>query len=475
MNQRLNPPLPILVVDDEQGVLASIKITLRQAGLNNLILCPESTRVLEIVSRQPVEAVFLDLYMPKVQGTDILEHLVRDHPEVPVIVVTGAVDVETAVECMKMGAFDYLTKPVEPGPLVAAANRALKLRELKRENQALRQRLSALQEARPRAFRHMVTDDAAMLSLFRYLEAVAPSSQPVLITGETGVGKELVARALHELSGRQGELVIVNVAGLEDQVFSDTLFGHVRGAFTGADQARGGMIRKAAGGTLVLDEIGDLAPASQVKLLRLLQNREYLPLGQDQVQTTDARIVATTNRDLWDLQGRGVFRQDLHYRLRTHHVHVPPLRQRPADIPLLLDHFLGQAARALGKKRPSPPPGLVELLRSHPFPGNVRELKSLVFDAVSRHNGKTLSLKLFQDYLAQERPGARGQETYPAAPGPQGEGEAGVIFPPGPLPTLKEMADLLVQEAMRRAGGKQSLAARMLGISPPALSKRLKK
>ncbi len=472
MNPKLNPPVPILVVDDEEGVLASIRITLRQAGLNNLILCRESTQVLDIVSRHAVEAIFLDLYMPQVQGTEILEHLVRDFPEVPVIVVTGAVDVETAVQCMKMGAFDYLTKPVEPGPLVAAVNRALKLRELKRENQALRRKLSAAAAARPRALREIVTDDAAMLSLFRYLEAVAPGSQPVLITGETGVGKELMARALHALSGRRGELVIVNVAGLDEQVFADTLFGHVRGAFTGAERTRAGMIRQAAGGTLVLDEIGDLTPGSQVKLLRLLQNGEFLPLGQDQVQTSDARIVATTNRDLWELQNQGAFRQDLHYRLRTHHVHVPPLRQRPDDIPLLVDHFLEQAARAQGKKRPTPPPELYDLLRSHAFPGNVRELKSLIFDAVSQHQGKVLSLRVFQDYL--ERAQAQREPGLPN-PNPGGPGQAKVVFPAGELPTLKEVADLLVQEAMRRAGGKQSLAARMLGISPPALSKRLRK
>ncbi len=471
MKAKLNPPGPILVVDDEEGVLASIKITLRQAGLNHLILCRESSQVLDIVSRHPVEAIFLDLYMPRVQGTEILEHLVRDFPQVPVIVVTGAVDVETAVQCMKMGAFDYLTKPVEPGPLVAAANRALKLRELKRENLDLRRKLSAAAAARPRALREIVTDDAAMLSLFRYLEAVAPSSQPVLITGETGVGKELMARALHALSGRRGELVIVNVAGLDDQVFADTLFGHLRGAFTGADRTRAGVIRQAAGGTLVLDEIGDLTPGSQVKLLRLLQNGEFLPLGQDQVQTSDARIVATTNRDLWELQSQGVFRQDLHYRLRTHHVQVPPLRRRPDDIPLLVDHFLDQAARTQGKRRPTPPPRLYQLLRAHPFPGNVRELKSLVFDAVSRNQGDTLSLELFQDYLKREqRQGRVG--------GPPGRGDPGgpkVVFPADDLPTLKEVADLLVQEAMRRAGGKQSRAARMLGISAPALSKRLRR
>jgi DNA-binding NtrC family response regulator len=358
--------------------------------------------------------------------------------------------------------------------------RALQLRQLRRENLALHRKLAASRASRPEAFRAIVTDDPAMLSIFRYVEAIAPSSQPVLITGETGVGKELVARAIHELSGRQGELVIVNVAGLEDQVFSDTLFGHVRGAFTGAERPRPGLIRKASGGTLVLDEIGDLTPASQVKLLRLAQNGEYLPLGQDEIQTSDARIVATTNRNLWDLQAQGSFRKDLHYRLRTHHIHLPPLRERPDDIPLLVDHFLEEAARSLDKPRPTPPPQLYDLLRGYSFPGNVRELKSLIFDAVSRHSGGKLSLQPFVEYLdknstcttlASESHSGR----YPAAQGPSADpGQAKVVFP-GELPTIKEVVDLLVQEAMRRAGGKQSLAARMLGISPPALSKRLRK
>ncbi len=467
MTRTLVPAHPILVVDDEPGVLTSIKITLRQAGLNHVLLCQDSTQALQMAAGREVAAVLLDLYMPRVPGEEILQRLSADFPAIPVIVVTGAVDVETAVECMKLGAFDYITKPVEPGPLVAAVNRALRFKDLQMENLSLRQQLLEGSASRHPAFERIITNDPGMLAIFRYLEAIAPSRQPVLITGETGVGKELAAEALYRLSQCPGELVIVNVAGLDDQVFSDTLFGHLRGAFTGADRSRRGMVKKAAGGTLVLDEIGDLPAASQVKLLRLLQNGEYQALGQDEVQSADVRIVATTNRDLRQMQNSGDFRTDLHYRLLTHHVHLPPLRERPGDIALLVDHFLEQSCRELGKRRPRVPPESLELLAAHRFPGNVRELRSLIHDAVSRNNSAVLSPGLLRDHLGD------GQAPRRPDPGPATAGDQ-MVFP-DELPTIKEATDMLVAEALRRSGGKQSEAARLLGISPPALSKRLKK
>lgn len=214
-----------------------------------------------------------------------------------------------------------------------------------------------------------------MRRIFRYMEAVAASDQPVLVTGETGVGKEMVVRALHDASHRKGQFIAVNVAGLDDQAFSDTLFGHTRGAFTGADQAREGLVAKAAGGTLFLDEIGDLQLPSQIKLLRLLQEREYYPLGSDNGKKSDARIVVATNRDLKQMMEGNSFRSDLYYRLKTHRIQVPPLRDRLEDMPLLVNHFLDEAAAAIGKSRPVTPVELNGYLAAYSFPGNIRELK----------------------------------------------------------------------------------------------------
>lgn len=317
-------------------------------------------------------------------------------------------------------------------------------------------------------FADIITNNEEMLSIFQYIKSSAQTSQSVLITGETGVGKELVAKAIHKQSGRTGNFVAVNVAGLDDNVFSDTLFGHEKGAFTGADRKRGGQVEQAAGGTLFLDEIGDLSSTSQVKLLRLLQEGEYLPLGRDEPKLTDCRIVAATNEDLWELQKTGKFRKDLNFRLRTHHVHIPPLRERKDDIPLLTERFLAQAANDLNKKKPTPPKELISLLQTYSFPGNVRELQGMIYDAVSMHTSKVLSLEVFKSHISK-----RQQQIKKVVASVDAEGDFIVKFS-NELPTIKEATKLLVVEAMNRANGNQSIAAQMLGISRQALSKRLK-
>ena len=283
----------------------------------------------------------------------------------------------------------------------------------------------------------------------------------MLITGETGTGKELVARAIHDASGCSGVFMPVNIAGFDDVMFSDTLFGHRKGSFTGAEQDRPGLVEMAAGGTLFLDEIGDLSVQSQVKLLRLLDEEEYFPLGWDVPRKSHARIVVATNRQLEAEVGAGRFRKDLFYRLKTHWIHLPPLRERKGDLPLLIDHFLRQAAEELQKPRPSVPDEILPLLGTYDFPGNVRELRSLLFDALSRHRGGILSLGPIRRAIG------------PAQPLPQAGPSGLEIAYPERLPTLKQSARLLVAEAMKRAGGNQSVAARLLGISQQALSKRL--
>jgi DNA-binding NtrC family response regulator len=324
MNTRPIPPQPILIVDDEAAILLSIDTVLQMAGLNNVMTCQDSRQVMTILASRPVEAMLLDLNMPHTDGRELLGQINQAFPEIPVIIVTGAVEIETAVQCMKSGAFDYVVKPVEDERLVSAVHRALAFRELKRENMALKQHILSDALERPEAFAGIVTRNKKMLAIFQYIESIAQTSQPVLIRGETGVGKELIARVLHELSGLKGQFVAVNVAGLDDSVFSDTLFGHAKGAFTGAESERQGLIQRASGGTLFLDEIGDLSPASQVKLLRLLQENEFFPLGRDDTKRADSRIVASTNADLWELQKSGKFRKDLNFRLGTHRIYVPP-------------------------------------------------------------------------------------------------------------------------------------------------------
>jgi DNA-binding NtrC family response regulator len=467
MNETRHPPCPILLVDDETQALTSFEMALRAASLNHFIACNDSREVMEILARQEVEIMLLDLWMPHLSGEELLRRIAVDHPGLPVIVVTGADDVDTAVKCMREGAFDYIVKPVEASRLVGSVKRGIELRELHRENERLKARVLTGRLSRPEAFAGIVTVSPAMHAIFRYVEAVAASPRPLLITGETGVGKELVARAVHALSGRKGNFVPVNVAGLDDHVFADTLFGHRKGAFTNALEARAGLLEQAAGGTLFLDEIGDLSAASQVKLLRLLQDGEYLPLGADIAKRSDARAVVATNQDLESARNSGRFRKDLYYRLCGHRVHLPPLRERREDLPVLLDHFLGEAARSLEKRRPTPPDELHTLLAVYPFPGNVRELESMVFNAVSLHSAGKLSMDAFKAVIFERQPALAGEA--------EGREPPGRLLFPERLPTLKQVEDALVEEALRRAGGNQSIAATLLGITRQAMNKRVNK
>ncbi len=459
------PAHPVLLVDDERSWLRSLRLMLeRSAGINNLLLCQEGSEALHILARRPVALILLDLTMPGLGGEELLGTIVQDYPDVPVIVLTGMNRIESAVRCIKLGAFDYLIKTAEEERLLRVVQHALRMSELQQENRSLRRRFMSDDVAAPEVFADIVTRDKRMRSIFQYLEAVAATSQPVLLTGESGTGKELFARALHRLGRPDGPWVAVNVAGLDDNVFADTLFGHVRGAFTGAEQARPGLVAEAQGGTLFLDEIGDLSSVSQVKLLRLLQEGEYFPLGSDRPKRLKARVVVSTNQDLAAKQADGSFRKDLFYRLRTHHVSVPPLRERPDDISLLLDHFLAEAAAEIGKRKPTPPPELPVLLGTYHFPGNVRELRAMVYDAVSVHQARKLSMESFKQAMGASH---GGPATTAAS------AEAAAVQFSDVLPTIDQAVEMLVREALERTRGNQTIAAGLLGISRPALSKRL--
>lgn len=454
---------PVLLIDDEEAWLRSFSMTLRAAGISNVHTCADSREATARALELSAALVILDLTMPHLSGVEVLAQLAEACPDVPVVMLTGVNDVGSAVACMREGAFDYYVKTTETERLVSGVKRALELQQLRRENSRLKESVLDDALANPEAFEGIVTASQRVWGIFKYLEAVSASPMAVLIAGETGVGKELFAQAVHRVSGRGGRFVPVNAAGLEDQAFSDTLFGHVKGAFTGADLARPGLIEQAAGGTLFLDEIGDLDSSGQIKLLRLLQEGEYYPLGSDVARKSDARIVAATNRDLKALSDTGTFRKDLYFRLQTHRVVVPPLRERREDIAPLLELFLDEAADMLQKKRPSAPRELAALLKSYHFPGNVRELRSMVVDAVTHHPGGILSMARFKEHMQHLAP------LHDPAPRPG----AGVTFGEV-LPTMKENTELLIEEALRRADGNQAIAAEMLGISRQALNKRLK-
>ncbi len=458
--------LPVLLVDDEPQLLHSASLVLRASGLPKVLTLDDSHAVLPLLAGQEVGVLVLDLTMPNLSGRDVLEQVTAEYPDIPVIIMTATNDLQIAVQCMQAGASDYLVKPVDKNCLVASVRRAFEARVLRAEFLSLKERLLTNSPHEPTAFSEIVTQSPSMFAIFRYIEAIAASPQPVLITGDTGTGKELIAQALHRLSGRPGDLVAVNVAGLDDTLFSDTLFGHAKGSFTGADRPRDGLVVSAGEGTVFLDEIGDLTMASQVKLLRLLQDGTFYPLGADKPRQNRARVVVATHCDVRRDVDLGTFRKDLYFRLRTHHIQLPSLRERLEDLPHLTTHFVEKAARTLEKPMPSVPLALYQWLRNYPFPGNIRELEGMVFDAVARCQGSVLPLQSFKE--------ASADEIQPF----DSLGIQGVAIPPGAgfsdrLPTLKEAEETLITEALRRADGNQGVAAGLLGITRQALNKRL--
>jgi DNA-binding NtrC family response regulator len=469
MSERIYPSFRILLVDDEPAWLDSLSLTLeRGADITNTILCHDSRQVIDILSQEKVGLVLLDLTMPRITGQELLKLIAEQYPEIVVIILSGINQLETAVTCMKLGAFDYFVKTDDVDRLINGVLHAIRIIEMQMENREIRNRLLADSLEHPEAFAEIITVNKTMRSIFQYIESIAVSTQPILITGESGVGKELAARAIHSLSGSAGPMICVNIAGLDESVFADTLFGHVKGAYTGADTARNGLIEEAAQGMLFLDEIGDLSIPSQVKLLRILHDGEYFQIGSDKPKRSRARIVVATNQDLPAKMAEGQFRKDLYYRLQIHKLHIPPLRERKEDIPLLLDHFLEEAAVTLDKTQVTSPRQLVNLLETYDFPGNVRELRSVIFDAVTRHKSGVLSMDSFLAVLGK-------QDFSPTAIVSSNIERQNVFARLDTLPSPETAVNLLIEEAMKRSKGNQSLAARLLGISQSALNKRLRR
>lgn len=458
----------ILIIEDEEFVARGLACYFDDRGYD-VYTAPNGSLGVDIFRAELPDIVFTDLRMPVMGGIEVIKAIKALEPDVPIIVISGTGLIRDAVDALKCGAWDYVEKPVnEFATLEHMTLKALENSRLRSEVERLKKTLLSGGLRNPEIFSAMITRTPSLISIFQYIEVIAQTVQPVLICGETGTGKELIAKAVHGASGRKGKFVALNAAGLDDQMFSDTLFGHTRGAFTGADTARGGMIASAAHGTLFLDEIGDLKEASQIKLLRLLQEGEYHPVGSDLPLKSTARIVLATHRNLPDLVATEKFRQDLYYRLFAHQVSLPPLRERPDDIPLLLEHFLQEAAASLGKKKPTPPSELVTHLQSYRFPGNVRELRAMTYEAVTRHTQGMLPLDAFL--------GAMDKSAKPVACPVAGE-RLVVINSLGEerFPTLADAETLLIRQALTLARGNQGIAAGYLGMNRSALNKRLQR
>ncbi|MCC7115266.1 MAG: sigma-54-dependent Fis family transcriptional regulator [Burkholderiales bacterium] len=438
----------LLIVDDEPIALANLEHVMARAGYAATAV-GSGAAALERLAESEFDLVLTDLRMEGVDGLAVLRAVRARHPDTEVIVITGFATAESAVEAMREGAFYYVAKPYRLDEVRKVVAEALEKRRLTRENAELRTRLSVYEGDAP-----IVTQSPAILALVETARRVAPTDCNVLVSGETGTGKELFARHVHDASLRAGgPYVAVNCGALSEDLLANELFGHERGAFTGALASKRGLIESADGGTLFLDEVTEMSPAMQVKFLRVLQEREFLRLGGTRPVRADIRVVAATNRDVRGEVEAGRFRSDLYYRLNVVGLDIPPLRERPGDVPLLARHFLRKFAAMMKRPVDTFAPEALDLLESYPFPGNVRELANAIERGVALATGVRVE--------ARDLPAAL---TEPARDSPAGT-----------FPTLEAVEWRHIRQALDAAGGNQTQAAQMLGIDRVSLWRKLKR
>jgi len=443
----------ILVVDDEVSILNTLEILLRREGFE-VSVAKSGREALERFEESPPDVVLTDIRMPGVTGLDLLAQIRERDPETPVILMTAQASLQSAVQAVNQGAFYYLQKPFVNGELVALCRRAAETRELKRENRALRREIRRRdRSSAPRP----VGRNRRFMEVLKLAETVAPTDSTVLITGESGTGKEILARYIHTLSEREGgPFVSINCGALPETLLESELFGHVKGAFTGAVRDKVGLLVAAKGGTFFLDEVGEMSPALQVKMLRALQEREVVPVGATEPVPIDVRIIAATNRDLEQEIRRGTFRSDLYYRLNVITLHLPPLRERRDDIPLLTEHFLRVLAERTGAPQPLKVSSeAMEALQSYDWPGNVRELENALERAAVLCQGDVLTPAELPARVVERQPEPLVSEKPPANP------------------TLEVIERAYIYWVLKAEGGNKARAAEVLGIDPSTLYRKL--
>ena len=444
----------ILVVDDEARLADVLAAALEDLGYRALA-CPDAREALATLEREPVDLVLTDLKMPGMDGRALLHEVRARWPEVPVVMITAFAAVRDAVDLIKEGAFDYIAKPFEIDDVAVTIARALRLTDVVRDNERLRGEL----EGRYR-FDNLIGTSAAFRRVIEQVTEVCATRATVLLRGESGTGKEAVARAIHYNSPRRKlPFIAVNCAAIPEALIESELFGHVKGAFTGALANRAGRFSAADGGTLFLDEIGDMPPAVQVKILRVLQERAFEPVGGDQAQGVDVRIIAATHADLRQGVAEGRFREDLFYRLNVFPMQLPPLRERREDIASLATHFLAALADSVGKKVSGFTPGALSAMTEHSWPGNIRELQNCVERAVIVTKTPAIDVQDLPRDLFEAAPRARQRDKLPQDLDAE----------------LDQVERAWLVEALRRSDGVQVQAAKLLGIAERSLWHRLKK
>lgn len=445
----------VLVVDDDPGNLDSVLRILQREGLR-VLAAPSGEKALEYLRNDEVRVVVTDLMMPGMSGVALLRAAKAIAPHVEVVLMTAYGTVETAVEAMKEGADDFLTKPLKRHHLVRTVKKALEKYRLLEENRQLREKVAQLSKAGG-----LVGSSPSFRSAMETVRQAAASNATILLLGESGTGKELVARAIHELSPRaSAPFVPIDCASIPESLLESELFGHEAGAFTGATRRKEGRFEKADKGTLFLDEVGEMSPAVQVKLLRAIQEGEFVRVGGTQPVRVDVRIVAATNRDLQQEVREGRFREDLYYRLHVVQIRLPPLRERHGDVPLLASHFLRRFAEENRREIEGFSPEALRALETYSWPGNVRELENAIERAVVLGRGARVEL---EDLPETVREAVRAHQAPPS--------DRAIVIPFG-MP-MEEIERKVIEETLRQTGGDKSLAAQILGVSTRTIYRKL--
>ncbi|HEX9703919.1 MAG TPA: sigma-54 dependent transcriptional regulator [Gemmatimonadales bacterium] len=448
----MSPQPTILVIDDEQGILDTLRILLKNENFE-VTTVQGGKAGLEALRAGVPDIVLTDVKMPGVTGIDILTAAREQDPETPVILMTAHTSLQTAIQAVNEGAFYYIQKPFSNDDMVAICRRAAEHRRLRAENKQLKQEIRRRERS---GLVKPLGKSRSFLDVMRLAEQVAPTESTVLIQGESGTGKEIIARYIHELSGRnEGQFFSINCGALPESLLESELFGHVKGSFTGAVRDKQGLFAAARGGTFFLDEIGETSPATQVKLLRVLQEREAIPVGGTEAIPVDVRLVAATNRDLEEDMKRGRFRSDLYYRLNVIAIHLPPLRDRKDDIPIFADAFLKRIAKEHGDEAKNLATDAMDAIMVYSWPGNVRELENAVERAVVLTKGDTIPLSAIPEKIGARKP------------------EPLVADRPHDNPTLDVVEQAYIMWVLQSEGGNKTRAAEVLGIDPSTLYRKL--
>lgn len=444
----------ILIVDDEQSVVFLLKEELRETEKYDVATAYDGAEAINILQTKPFDVVLLDVRMPRVSGIEVLKYIREEHPTTIVIMLTNFTDVKTAIETMKLGAYDFVSKPYVRDELLATIDRALELRRLTIDNKLMEYELT-----RQGLGREFIGKNPAIQALIRNAQKIANSSAIVQIQGPSGTGKELIAHLIHSSSPRKNRpFVIVNCASIPDALLESELFGHEKGAFTNAYAMKQGLVEVANGGTLFLDEVGDISPMVQPKLLRFLETGEFRRVGGTNAMTVDVRIVSATNKDLQKEVEAGRFREDLLYRLNVVTIRIPPLRERKEDVPLLIDYFLKKSIKGKALKRLSD--DALQLLMQYNWPGNVRELEHVLEGAIILSHDDLITAK---------------DITLTASAGMEAGDVRADTMPGGKIISLEEMEKIHIEHALRKNNYNRSKTSEMLGITPKTLYSKVKK